>query len=105
MSPWNKPRQEYHLSGPKLLKFCRPGLCPLDPCVVRLNQPPSLRFRDGNVPPANDFSVFSANGNIISNYYELDVVGLLGKVGCVLLFGETEVEDISCIVSCGTLMI
>lgn len=49
--------------------------------------------------------MFSANGNIISNYYELDVVGLLGKVGCVLLFGETEVEDISCIVSCGTLMI
>jgi len=49
--------------------------------------------------------VFSANGNIISNYHELEVVGLLGKVGSVLLFGETEVEDISCIVSSRTLMI
>jgi hypothetical protein len=64
-----------------------------------------MRFHDGNVPSANDLSVFSANCNVISNYHKLDVVGLFGEVGRVLLFGETEIEDISCVVSCEALII
>jgi hypothetical protein len=54
---------------------------------------------DGNVPSANDLSLFFANGNIISNNHKLDVIGLIGVVGGVLLLGETEVEDVSCVVS------
>ena len=72
---------------------------------IAINQPPSQWFRDRNVPSANDLSVFSPNGNIISNYHKLDVVGLFREVGRVLLFGKTKVEDISCVVSCEQLMI
>ena len=54
---------------------------------------------DGNIPSANNLSVFFANGNIISNNHKLDVIGLIGVVGGVLLLSETEVEDISCVIS------
>ena len=52
------------------------------------------------MPPADNLSLLSSDSNVVADDEEFDAIGLVGVEGCVLLFGESKVEDIAGIVPC-----
>ena len=52
-----------------------------------------------SVPSTNDIPLSSPNGDVIPNNNKFDTRGLLGVQGSVLFFGQSEVQDISGVIS------
>ena len=52
-----------------------------------------------DVPAADDFALVSTDRYIIADDHKLDTIGLVGVCSGILLLRQTEIEDITSVVS------